>query len=47
VVFCNLGTDYIDVNRPADSAGVYPVPLTEKYGQLGLSIDRIVTALQS
>ncbi|HEY3629755.1 MAG TPA: serine hydrolase [Jatrophihabitantaceae bacterium] len=47
VVFCNLGTDYIDVNRPADPAGVYPVPLTEKYGQLGLSIDRIVTALQS
>jgi len=23
------------------------VPLTEKYGKLGLSIDRIVTALQS
>jgi hypothetical protein len=47
VVFCNLGTDYIDVNRPADPPGVYPVPLTEKYGKLGLSIDRIVTALQS
>jgi len=47
VVLCNLGTDYIDVNRPADPPGVYPVPLTEKYGKLGLSIDRIVTALQS
>lgn len=46
-VFCNLGTRYIDANRPADPAGIYPVPYTEKYGKLGVSIDKIVTALQS
>jgi hypothetical protein len=47
VVFCNLGTDYIDVNRPADPPGVYPVPYTQKYGQLGKAIDQIVTGFQS
>jgi hypothetical protein len=46
VVFCNLGTDYVDVNRPADPPGVYPVPYTQKYGQLGKAIDGIVTGLQ-
>ncbi|WP_433269126.1 serine hydrolase [Actinosynnema sp. CS-041913] len=46
VVFCNLGTDYIDVNRPADPPGVYPVPYTEKYGKLGAAIDKIVTGLR-
>ncbi|AHH97676.1 serine hydrolase [Kutzneria albida] len=42
-VFCNLGTDYVDVDRPADPPGVIPVFYTEKYGRLGLAIDRIVT----
>ena len=46
VVFCNLGTDYVDVNRPADPPGVYPVPYTQKYGQLGRAVDKIVTGLQ-
>jgi hypothetical protein len=46
VVFCNLGTDYVDVNRPADPPGVYPVPYTQKYAQLGKAIDQIVTGLQ-
>ncbi|RKT52856.1 serine hydrolase [Saccharothrix australiensis] len=46
VVFGNLGTDYVDVHRPADPPGVYPVPYTEKYGKLGLAIDRIVTGLR-
>jgi hypothetical protein len=46
VVFCNLGTDYVDVNRPADPPGVYPVPYTQKYAQLGKAVDGIVTGLQ-
>ncbi|MCP2261679.1 Beta-lactamase enzyme family [Streptoalloteichus tenebrarius] len=46
VVFSNLGTDYVDVNRPADPPGIYPVPYTEKYGKLGLAIDKIVTKLR-
>jgi hypothetical protein len=47
VVFWNLGARYVDVNRAADPPGVCPVPLTEKYGELGLSIDRFVTALEA
>jgi hypothetical protein len=46
-VFCNLGTDYIDVDRPADPPGIYPVPYTQKYGQLGAAIDQIVKSFQS
>ncbi|GAA3433786.1 serine hydrolase [Kutzneria kofuensis] len=46
VVFCNLGTDYVDVNRPADPPGVYPVPYTQKYAQLGKAIDGIVTSMR-
>jgi hypothetical protein len=46
-VFCNLGTDYIDVNRPADPPGIYPVPYTQKYGQLGLAIDKIMKSRRS
>lgn len=46
VVFCNLGTDYVDVNRPADPPGVYPVPYTQKYAQLGKAVDGIMTSLQ-
>jgi hypothetical protein len=42
VVFSNLGTDYIDVNRPADPPGIYPVPYTEKHGKLGRAIDEIM-----
>ena len=45
VVFGNLGTDYVDVNRPADSPGTFPVLYTEKYGKLGAAIDRIVADL--
>jgi hypothetical protein len=39
VVFSNLGTDYVDVNRPADPPGIYPVPYTEKHAKLGKAID--------
>ncbi|GAB2848149.1 serine hydrolase [Lentzea nigeriaca] len=42
VVFCNLGTDYVDANRPADPPGVYPVLYTQKYAQLGKAIDNIM-----
>jgi hypothetical protein len=42
VVFSNLGTDYIDVNRSADPPGIYPVPYTEKHGKLGRAIDSIM-----
>jgi hypothetical protein len=43
VVFSNLGTDYVDVNRPADPPGVYPVPYTQKHATLGRAIDTIMT----
>ncbi|RAS66071.1 beta-lactamase family protein [Lentzea atacamensis] len=42
VVFCNLGTDYVDANRPADPPGVFPVLYTQKYAQLGKAIDNIM-----
>jgi hypothetical protein len=45
-VFSNVGTDYIDVNKPAGTPGVFPVLYTEKYGKLGLAIDKIVTSLR-
>lgn len=45
-VFSNLGTDYVDVNRPADSPGTFPVLYTEKYGKLGKAIDGIVAGLR-
>ncbi|GGM62618.1 hypothetical protein GCM10012275_36670 [Longimycelium tulufanense] len=45
VVFCNLGTDYVDPQRPADPPGVFPVLYTEKYAKLGKAIDRIVAGL--
>jgi hypothetical protein len=43
VIQSNLGDRYIDVNRPADPPGIYPVVYTEKYGKLGLAIDTFVT----
>ncbi|WP_279582140.1 serine hydrolase [Fodinicola feengrottensis] len=43
VVHTNLGTRYIDVNRPADPPGIYPVVYTEKFGLLGKAIDQLVT----
>jgi hypothetical protein len=43
VVHTNLGTRYIDVNRPADPPGIYPVVYTEKFGLLGKAIDTLVT----
>lgn len=46
VVFCNLGTDYVDTYRPADPPGVFPVLYTEKYAKLGKAVDRIVTNLR-
>ncbi|MGI5501308.1 serine hydrolase [Lentzea sp. CA-135723] len=45
VVFCNLGTDYVDAARPADPPGVYPVLYTQKYAQLGKAIDGIMKSL--
>ncbi|MDX8048712.1 serine hydrolase [Lentzea sp. BCCO 10_0798] len=45
VVFCNLGTDYVDAARPADPPGVYPVLYTQKYAQLGKAIDTIMKDL--
>ena len=45
VVFCNLGTDYVDVHKPAGTPGVFPVLYTEKYAKLGFAIDKIVTSL--
>ncbi|RDI22422.1 serine hydrolase [Lentzea flaviverrucosa] len=45
VVFCNLGTDYVDATRPADPPGVYPVLYTQKYAQLGKAIDTIMKNL--
>jgi len=45
VVFCNLGTDYVDRDRPADPPGVFPVLYTQKYAQLGKAIDTIMKNL--
>jgi hypothetical protein len=39
VVHSNLGSRYVDVNRPADPAGAYAVAYTEKYGKLGAVLD--------
>ncbi|MFD0206855.1 MULTISPECIES: serine hydrolase [Saccharothrix] len=47
VVFCNLGTDYVDTYRPANRPGVFPVLYTEKYAKLGAAVDDIMTALQA
>ncbi|MGM1064395.1 serine hydrolase [Saccharothrix sp. Mg75] len=46
VAFCNLGTDYVDADRPADPPGVFPVLYTEKYAELGAAVDRIMTDLR-
>jgi hypothetical protein len=40
VVFSNLGTQYVDPDRPADPPGVLPIRFTQKFAQLGLAIDR-------
>ncbi|SDG07401.1 Beta-lactamase enzyme family protein [Lentzea fradiae] len=45
VVFCNLGTDYVDADRPADPPGVFPVLYTQKYAKLGKAIDDIMKTL--
>ena len=42
VVGSNLGYRYVDPNRPADPAGVYPVQYTEKLARLGKAIDTAV-----
>lgn len=39
-VFSNLGTQYVDPNRPADPPGVLPVRFTQKFAQLSQSIDQ-------
>ncbi|MEU7831966.1 serine hydrolase [Nonomuraea sp. NPDC049129] len=44
VAFTNLGTQYVDANRPATEPGVYPVAYTEKLAQLGSAIDRYEAA---
>ncbi|MFI9812289.1 serine hydrolase [Saccharothrix variisporea] len=46
VVFCNLGTDYVDSYRPADPPGVFPVLYTEKYAKLGKAIDGIMAGMR-
>ncbi len=42
VIHSNLGDRYIDVNRPADAPGIYPLAYSEKYGKLGRAIDQLV-----
>ncbi|MEU4232535.1 serine hydrolase [Nonomuraea sp. NPDC026600] len=44
VAFTNLGTQYVDANRPATEPGIYPVAFTEKLAQLGSAIDRYEAA---
>ncbi|RJQ80974.1 hypothetical protein D5S17_06030 [Pseudonocardiaceae bacterium YIM PH 21723] len=44
VVFGNLGTGYVDRDRPADPPGIYKVLYTQKYAQLGKAIDEIMRA---
>ncbi|MGK5557422.1 serine hydrolase [Actinomadura kijaniata] len=38
-VFSNLGTQYVDANRPAVEPGIYPYSYTEKFAKLGNLID--------
>ncbi|GAA3839522.1 hypothetical protein GCM10022243_02380 [Saccharothrix violaceirubra] len=42
-VFGNLGTDYVDPDRPADRPDVFPVLYTRKYAELGRAVDTIMT----
>jgi hypothetical protein len=42
-VHSNLGTRYVDPDRPPDPPGILPVAYSEKYALLGREIDRIVT----
>jgi hypothetical protein len=42
VVHSNLGTRYIDPNRPPDPPGIFPVAYSEKFALLGAAIDDIV-----
>lgn len=39
VVFSNLGTQYVDANRPTTPPGIYPFSYTEKFAKLGRAID--------
>ncbi|MEV5749521.1 serine hydrolase [Actinoallomurus sp. NPDC052308] len=39
-VFSNLGDQYQDPNRPPTAPGAHPVAYSEKYAQLGLTIDQ-------
>lgn len=39
VVFSNLGTQYVDANRPPAAPGIYPFSYTEKFAKLGRAID--------
>ncbi|WP_168221319.1 serine hydrolase [Actinomadura sp. WMMA1423] len=38
-VFSNLGTQYIDADRPETPPGIYPFTYTEKFAQLGRAMD--------
>lgn len=38
-IHSNLGNRYIDVHRPADPPGIYPVQYTEKYALFGKAVD--------
>ncbi len=44
VVLSNLGSRFVDADRPADPPGTQPVEYTEKYGRLGRAIDQLVTS---
>ncbi|GAA2429649.1 hypothetical protein GCM10010191_48850 [Actinomadura vinacea] len=39
VVFSNLGTQYVDADRPATPEGIYPFAFTEKFAKLGKIVD--------
>ncbi len=39
VVFSNLGTQYVDAERPATPTGIYPYTYTQKFAQLGRLMD--------
>jgi hypothetical protein len=44
VVLTNLGSRFVDADRPADPPNTQAVQYTEKYGQLGKAIDQLVTS---
>jgi hypothetical protein len=43
-VFSNVGTDYVDANRPPDPPGITRVLYSEKHATLGRAIDTLMTS---